>query len=140
MMLDCTNHTLFERYRAIFTLRDINTEESCVAICKTLLPENYDTCSPLLKHEVCFVLAQMVDVYHVAVPFLMAACQDEREAAIVKHEGLVAVGEMINDKSLIEPLLQHADPIVSESAAVAINNIKNRLAEEAEWAAKKLAA
>ena len=64
----------------------------------------------------------------------MAACQDEREAAIVKHEGLVAVGEMINDKSQIEPLLEHPDPIVSESAAVAINNIKNRLAEEAEWA------
>ena len=39
---------------------------------------------------------------------------------------------MIDDKSVIEPLLQHADPIVSESAAVAINNINNRLAEEAE--------
>lgn len=33
MMLDSTNHSLFERYRAMFTLRDIYTEESCVAIC-----------------------------------------------------------------------------------------------------------
>ena len=66
----------------------------------------------------------------------MEACQDEREAAIVKHEGLVAVGEMIEDKALIEPLLQHADPIVAESAAVAINNIANRQAEMAELEAR----
>jgi len=65
-------------------------------------------------------------VFSVAVPYLMTACQDEREAPVVKHEGLIAVGEMIEDKALIEPLLQHADPIVSESCAVAINNIANR--------------
>lgn len=123
----------------MFSLRELYTEESCTAICKTLLPENYDNCSALLKHEVAFVLAQMEKVFHVAVPFLMQSCQDEREAAIVKHEGLVAVGEMIDDKSLIEPLLQHHDPIVSESAAVAINNITNRLAEEAEMKANHLA-
>ena len=39
---------------------------------------------------------------------------------------------MIEDKSLIEPLLQHDDLIVAESCAVALNNIKNRQAEEEE--------
>lgn len=78
----------------------------------------------------------MEKVFHVAVPFLMQACQDDREAAIVKHEGLVAVGEMIDDKSLIEPLLQHPDPIVAESCAVALNNIDNRHAEMAELKAR----
>ena len=33
LMLDNVNHSLFERYRAMFTLREIYTEESCVAIC-----------------------------------------------------------------------------------------------------------
>ena len=135
IMLDNVNFSLFDRYRAMFTLRELDTEESCRAICQTLIPENFDTCSPLLKHEVAFVLAQMYKVFHVAVPFLMAVCQEEREAAIVKHEGLVAVGEMIDDKSQIEPLLQHHDPIVAQSAAVAINNITNRLAEEEEMMA-----
>jgi len=78
------------------------------------------------------VLAQMEKVFHVAVPFLMDVCVDEREAAIVKHEGLVAVGEMIDDKSLIAHLLEHADPIVAESCAVAMNNIDNRLAESVQ--------
>lgn len=60
---------------------------------------------------------------------MLDACQNKEEASIVKHEGLVAVGEMIDDCTIIEHLLEHEDPIVSESCEVAINNIKNRLAE-----------
>ena len=78
----------------------------------------------------------MEDVFSVAVPYLIAACIDPKEASIVKHEGLVAVGEMIDEAGLIEHLLQHEDPIVSESCAVALNNMTNRLAEAAEWAAR----
>jgi hypothetical protein len=39
----------------------------------------------------------MEENYETAVPFLLDACQNKDEAAIVKHEGLVAVGEMIDD-------------------------------------------
>lgn len=78
----------------------------------------------------------MENTYKVAYPFLLEACQNPAEAAIVKHEGLVAVGEMIDDSTIIEDLLKHPDPIVAESCAVAVNNMKNRLAEEAEWKAK----
>ena len=107
-------------------MRELYTEESCLAICQTLTPDNFDNCSALLKHEVAFVLAQMENVCRVSVPFLLAACLDTREASIVKHEGLVAVGEMIDDPKQIEHLLQHEDPIVSESCAVALNNMANR--------------
>lgn len=131
--------SLFNRYRAMFTLRELNTVESCVAICQSLKQEHFKTCSALLKHEVAFVLAQMEDVFHAAVPFLLEACVNKDEASIVKHEGLVAIGEMIDDEKIIDHLLAHEDPIVSESCAVAINNIRNRLAEEAEWAAKQKA-
>jgi hypothetical protein len=123
----------FTRNRALFTLREINSKESCLAICESLTPAHFSTCSALLKHEVAFVLAQMEDHYETAYPFLLDACQNPNEASIVKHEGLVAVGEMIDDERIIAGLLEHADPIVSESCAVAINNIRNRLAEQAEW-------
>jgi len=33
MLLDKQNYDLFERYRALFTLREINTEEAVIAIC-----------------------------------------------------------------------------------------------------------
>jgi deoxyhypusine monooxygenase len=135
-MLMSTEETLFNRYRAMFTLRELYTEESCVAIASTLLPEHADKCGALLKHEVAFVLAQMENVYKAAVPYLLTACTNPEEAAICKHESLVAVGEMIDDKAQIEHLLEHHDPIVAESCAVALNNMKNRLAEQAFWAAK----
>lgn len=64
--------------------------------------------------------------YSIAVPYLLEACLDPREASIVKHEGLVAVGEMIEDPNLIEFLLKHKDPIVAESCAVALHNMQIR--------------
>ena len=57
ILLDDKNYTLFNRYRAMFTLREIYTEETCIAICQTLTKENFANCSALLKHEVAFVLA-----------------------------------------------------------------------------------
>ena len=78
----------------------------------------------------------MESVFEHAVPYLLQACTNPKEASIVKHEGLVAIGEMINEPKIIEHLLLHEDPIVSESCAVALQSIKNRLAAEAEWAAR----
>lgn len=57
ILLDNENYDLFKRYRALFTLREINTEESVVAISQTLRVSNFEKCSALLKHEVAFVLA-----------------------------------------------------------------------------------
>lgn len=51
------DYNLFDRYRALFTLRELNSKESVLAICQSLLPENMDTCGALLKHEVAYVLA-----------------------------------------------------------------------------------
>merc|ERR1712087_915054 len=112
MLLDPKRST-FDRNRALFTLRDLNTKESTQAICQTLTEAHFQTCTALLKHEVAFVLAQMEDHYDSAYPYLLEACQNPKEASIVKHEGLVAVGEMIDDETIIAPLLKHEDPIVS---------------------------
>ena len=81
-------------------------------------------------------MAQMERVFSVAVPYLLEACKNPEEAPIVKHEGLVAIGEMIDDASLISDLLSHPDPIVSESCAVALNNMRNRHAEMEELRAR----
>ena len=57
MLLDDKSYDLFERYRAMFTLREINTPEAVVAVCQCLTKENSKRCSSLLKHEVAFILA-----------------------------------------------------------------------------------
>ena len=102
IILDNVNFNLFDRYRALFTLRELNTEEAVVAMCQCLTKENSRQCSALLKHEVAFILAQMEEVCHVAVPFLIDCVSNEEEAPIVRHEVLVSLGDMIDDKSLLE--------------------------------------
>ena len=44
----------------------------------------------------------MEEVCHVAVPFLIDCVSNEEEAPIVRHEVLVSLGDMIDDKSLLE--------------------------------------
>jgi len=124
---------LFQRYRALFTLREINTAESCVAICSTLKAENMDSCGALLKHEVAYVLAQMETVNSHSIPFLLESVLNDEEAPIVRHEALIAVGEMIDEKTQLAHLLEHSEDIVRESAEVACRNIDNRLAENQYW-------
>ena len=125
------NHeSLFERYRALFTLRELNTKESMIGICQNLLPEHMDKCGALLKHEVAYVLAQMEDHNEHSVSFLLGSVLNDDEAPIVRHEALIVVGEMIDDQKMLEHLTQHNDEIVAESAQVAVRNIQTRLAEK----------
>ena len=110
----------------------MDTKESLLAICQTLLPENMENCGALLKHEVAYVLAQMTNHNEHSVQFLLGSVLNDSEAPIVRHEALIAVGEMTDDKALLDHLRSHKEQIVSESAEVACRNIDNRLAEK-EW-------
>ncbi len=49
--------SLFDRYRAMFTLRELNTIDSVLLICECFWKENSPNCSELLKHEAAFVIA-----------------------------------------------------------------------------------
>ena len=93
------SHDLFNRYRALFTLREINTKETVLAICKPLKAENNGTCSALLKHEVAFVLAQMDTVNEHSTPFLLECINNEDEAPIARHEALIAIAQILDGKS-----------------------------------------
>ena len=72
----------------------------------------------------------MEDLNEHSVSFLLDSVLNDSEAPIVRHEALIAVGEMIDDKSRLEHLLKHKDDIVSESCQVALRNIDNRIAEQ----------
>nr|NVI76100.1 nero [Cucujiformia] len=70
---------LFDRYRAMFALRDISSEEAITA-----LGEALKCGSSLFKHEVAFVLGQMQNKN--SVPFLKASLEDIDENEMVSHE------------------------------------------------------
>nr|MBE5726540.1 nero [Cucujiformia] len=70
---------LFNRYRAMFALRNIGSEDAIKA-----LGEALKRGSALFKHEVAFVLGQMQ--HKSSFPYLKASLEDTAENEMVRHE------------------------------------------------------
>lgn len=78
-ILCCTDNPLKQRFRALFTLRNLGGEAAidCMAEC-------FSDTSALLKHELAYCLGQMGDKY--AIPVLIRLLEDSTEYSIVRHE------------------------------------------------------
>ena len=120
------NESIFERYRCMFTLREMGTDESCEALCQALTEENKPNCSALLKHEVGFVLGQMGKSFDkVCTPYLEKVVEDVTEAPVVRHECTLALGHVTCHTEVIEKYSEDPEPIVKESCIVAQDMVKN---------------
>ena len=73
------HRALAERFRALFTLRNIGgqTAVDCITAC-------FGDPSALLKHELAYCLGQMQDTY--AIPALVAVLKDVTQEPMVRHE------------------------------------------------------
>nr|NVI76086.1 nero [Cucujiformia] len=71
--------SLFERYRAMFALRNIGSPDAVKA-----LGEALNCGSALFKHEIAFVLGQMQ--HKDSVRFLKQTLEDTEENEMVRHE------------------------------------------------------
>ena len=67
-----------------------------------------------------------------AVPYLMDCVSNDEEAPIVRHEVLICLGEMLDDRKQLEHFLTNPDLIVSQSAEQAIHLIEYRALCEAQ--------
>lgn len=108
--------SLFERYRALFTLRNKNTPESIEAICQGFFGSPKD--SALFKHEVAFVLGQIQSLD--SVDALAKKLADIEENEIVRHECAEALGS-IGKSEIIRKYLNDSSRIVRESCQVALD-------------------
>jgi len=81
------------RFRALFTLRNINTPEaiSQIGLC-------FSDPSALLKHELAYCLGQMQSVE--AIPILTKVLGHLEEHPMVRHEAGEALGAIGDDKCL----------------------------------------
>lgn len=112
-----TSKNLFERYRAMFALRDRGTEESVLA-----LATGFEDKSAVFRHEVAYVMGQMQ--HPAAVEALKKALSNPDEHAMVRHEAAEALGSIAQDD--LTPYLQEyqkndKDRIVRESCDVALD-------------------
>lgn len=110
---------IFDRYRAMFALRDRGGADAVAA-----LGAAFGSCSALLKHEVAYVLGQMQDARGAAC--LARVLADAGEAAMVRHEAAEALGAIADDGSLglLRRYAADPEPIVADSCVVALDMLE----------------
>ncbi|THH06881.1 hypothetical protein EW145_g3773 [Phellinidium pouzarii] len=109
---------LFERYRAMFGLRNVGTAEAVDALADGLSDD-----SALFKHEIAFVFGQLLSTH--SVPALLKVLQDSSEPEMVRHEAAEALGGIATPEVL--PYLKEwmsrpdAPQVVRESCQIAVD-------------------
>jgi UPF0176 protein len=114
---------LLERYRAMFSLRNRGGEDSVLQLCRALVQ---DTSSPLLRHEVAFVLGQLQ--HPSSIDALVESLSRKDEHTMVRHESAEALGAIegnAEEWNRIETTLlnyqQDSDRAVADSCIVALD-------------------
>lgn len=110
---------MYERYAALFALRNNSGEEAVTAIIESL-----GSRSALLRHEVAYVLGQLQNKR--ASDALSRTLRDTNEHPMVRHEAAEALGSIADDEclSLLEEFAQDPEPIVSQSCEVALSMLE----------------
>lgn len=131
-LLNDQSQPLFKRYRAMFRLRDIGTDEACMALCS-----GFDDDSALFKHEIAYVFGQIGNP--VVVPTLIEVLNRKNEAPMVRHEAAEALGSIATDDVLpiLKEHLNDDDDVVRESAIVALDMYDYENSAELEYAVNR---
>mmetsp|Transcript_14513 Transcript_14513/g.16647 ORF Transcript_14513/g.16647 Transcript_14513/m.16647 type:complete len:328 (+) Transcript_14513:3-986(+) len=111
---------IFERYRAMFSLRNKGGRDCVLQLCSCLV---HDTTSALLRHEVAYVLGQMQ--HSASVDALEQSLRRENEHEMVRHESAEALGAIEGRWDDCEKILQEftsdTNIVVRESCLVALD-------------------
>lgn len=107
---------LFERYRALFALRNRGGEEAVLHLTRGL-----NDSSALFKHEIAYVLGQMQ--HPAAVGPLSSKLAETSENAMVRHECAEALGAIATEDCLqiLQKYQKDEERVVRESCDVALD-------------------
>lgn len=110
---------MYERYAALFALRNQGGDEAVSAIVDSLCAN-----SALLRHEVAYVLGQLQD--KAASAALSNILRNVNEHPMVRHEAAEALGSIADEHSvaLLEEFAKDPEPIVSQSCEVALTMLE----------------
>ncbi|WJX84047.1 deoxyhypusine monooxygenase [Trifolium repens] len=110
---------MYERYAALFALRNDGGNEAVAAIIDSLGSK-----SALLKHEVAYVLGQLQN--KAASAALSNILRDVNEHPMVRHEAAEALGSIADNQSvaLLEEFTADPEPLVSQSCQVALSMLE----------------
>lgn len=123
------NDTLFNRYRAMFALRNLRTKEAILALSCGL------KCgSALFRHEIAFVLGQLQDENGIAA--LKESLEDRNENEMVRHECAEALGAIANEDcyDVLNKYLSDDKRVVKESCEIALDMCEYENSPEFQYA------
>jgi len=131
--------SLFDRYRAMFSLRNIAGSAEDVKVADeavTLLADGFELSGAeeaLFRHEIAFVLGQIGNRAAAAAKPLLRRLEDANENPMVRHEAAEALGSIALEDyvSVLEKFAKDPEPIVSESCAVALDLVEYHLSSDA---------
>lgn len=113
--------SMFQRYRALFSLRHLGGEDAIRVIARAMTEPD----SALIRHEAAYVLGQMQGA--AAIPYLVKQLEND-PSAMVRHEAAEALGNMWDALDQVVPILERFKtedpaPEVRESCEVALDNL-----------------
>ncbi|XP_042272067.1 deoxyhypusine hydroxylase [Thunnus albacares] len=120
---------LFERYRAMFALRNLGNEDAVLA-----LGDGLQCSSALFRHEIGYVLGQMQ--HPAAVPALCAALERSDESPMVRHEAAEALGSIGKEECLavLQRYREDRERVVKESCEVALDMLDYENSDQFQYA------
>lgn len=128
IQLTNTSLPLYDRYKAMFALRNRATEEAIAA-----LTDGLKDASALFRHEIGYVLGQLQ--HPASIPALHEALANVAEAGMVRHECAEALGSIATDEcmQILSRYLNDPEDVVRESCIVALDMSEYEKSGETEF-------
>jgi deoxyhypusine monooxygenase len=113
------SQSLFHRYRAMFSLRNMNNDAAALA-----LLDGFQDTSALFRHEIAYVLGQMSRP--VTIEGLTNILQNISEHRMVRHEAAEALGAVGGEvvEIILQQYMKDEEIVVQESCHVALDTIE----------------
>ncbi|XP_078526084.1 deoxyhypusine hydroxylase [Lissotriton helveticus] len=120
---------LFDRYRAMFALRNLGGKAAVLA-----LADGLKCGSALFRHEIGYVLGQMQ--HEACIPQLRAALETAEENPMVRHECAEALGSIAKDSCLdtLRAYARDEERVVRESCEVALDMFEYENSDQFQYA------
>ena len=133
-----TRLPLFERYRAMFALRDLASPPDLPTAVPAVLAlaSGFKDPSALFRHEIAFVFGQLS--HPASIPSLVETLSDKQEQSMVRHEAAEALGSLGEEEGVEEILrkfLHDGEQVVRESVVVALDMAEFERSGQTEYAA-----
>ncbi len=128
---------LFQRYRAMFALRDLASPPDLPTAVPAVeaLASGFSDPSALFRHEIAFVFGQLS--HPASILSLAATLGKEGEASMVRHEAAEALGSLGEEpgvEDILKGFLNDPEQVVRDSVIVALDMAEYEKTGEMEYA------